>query len=147
MEKKLISFAIFVLIFSLCLPAVSALSAETIVSQERIDTEDGYYIITVTQYASVRSNEKRGSKKTDFYDADGLAWTLVVTGTFTYNGSTATATEAVSSRTIHNSKWSCTSHYAVCSGASATAYGTFKKMPLTKPASVTLTCSPDGRLS
>lgn len=146
MKKKLVSFAVFVLIFSLCLCTVYALPAEAVVSRERIDTEDGYYIVTVTQYGSARSNVAKGSKKADFYDGNGLAWTLVVTGSFIYDGSTAKAVSAASSYTIHNSAWSCTENYGLCSGASATAYATFVKGGVTRNASVTLTCSPDGRL-
>lgn len=152
--KKIISvfLPVLVLLCTFALPASALSENSTIVSQETIYNEDGsYYVITVREedVASTRSGaSKTGSKSIDYYDSYGLGWTLTVTGTFIYPGTStgsAYCTNATASRKVYND-WSCSSYYANYSGNKATAYGTFKAGIVTKNGTVSLSCSSTGSL-
>lgn len=95
------------------------------------------------------SNTRIGTKIGDYYDADGnLLWDFTVHGTFTYDGATATATDASYSYNIYNPIWTLKSANAYCSGNQAIAEGKFNGgLLLNRSTSITLSCSPSGVLS
>ena len=121
--------------------------------------EDGSYIETVieetTSTSSSRSTSSTisGKKTTTYRNSDGSAvWSVTVTGTFTYNGSSATCTKSTVSATSYNSNWKISNTSASKSGASAQATATSKKYSngiciKTTTQSVSLTCSKNGTLS
>lgn len=127
--------------------------------------EDGSYsIITVSvEYPAINTPSQKASaavtqiitaaKSNSFYNSDDeLQWTVTLTGSFSYNGSSATCTQSSVSGTIYNSKWKVTS--AVASKSGATAIGDFvvKRYTLLIPVQtvnvhLTITCSASGTLS
>ena len=151
--KKVISvFLPLLLLFCTMALPVSAVSEDsTIVSQETIYEEDGsYYTITIREEPAVQTRSgasKNGSKTLEYTAADGLGWTLTVTGSFIYPGTNTGSAYCISasdSNRTYNG-WSCSSSYATYSGNTATAYGTFTRTA-TKSGSVSISCSPTGEL-
>lgn len=92
-------------IFALPVSAVSAVDAsETTVEY----LEDGSYIVTTITETSrgARSSSKSGSKSTHYYNSkDEEQWVATIHGTFSYDGYSATCTNAYTSYTIYNSAW------------------------------------------
>ncbi len=156
--KKLLSAILAVCIaFSFAALTVSAETAESAVaSNQQIEylEDGGYIIVTVEEDASPRATTSKTGKKTfDCYnDDDEKIWTAVVTGTFTYTGSSATCTSSSTSYTIHNTSWHHYSSSASKSSNKAIGDFVFKKRVLgitiqTLQKTVTLTCSATGSLS
>lgn len=83
---------------------------------------------------------KSGSKNYSCYNGDELAWVFRVHGTFTYDGSSAEATAADYSYDIYDDGWSFVKASASCSGATATATGSFKRVIVPNSVTVDLTC-------
>ena len=150
-------FSIFV-----CLIVIlSALSINTFAAEVKEESityfEDGSYCIsTITQapnpmqpnYLAASAKTKTGTKTSKYYNSDNvLCFTVKVTGTFTYNGSTAKATAASYSYSIGNTAWHFSSGKATYSGATATATCVFRHTILTRTLTSSLTCSPTGVLS
>ena len=115
---------------------------------------DGGYMITVVteekEHASVFSatQTKSGSKTSTVYSATGnKLYSLTVHGTFSYNGTSATANSSSYSYSDESPLWNFSSASSYCSGATATASGTFKSSLTSKTLSVSLTCSASGTLS
>ena len=83
------------------------------------------------------------------YNANNvLQLTLRIRGTFTYDGTTATATSAQYSYTISQESWKFVSANASRNGATATVVGTFRNSgSYNRTFTVSLTCSPTGVLS
>ena len=137
------------LLLSLC--TVPTAAAQTTVVTDVVYFEDGSYLITeLTTYPIARAAQTRtGSKTTYFANSAGTKqWSLTVNGTFTYNGSTSSATKATYSYSIFDSSWSLKSASAYCSGNQAIAEGTFSGgLFLSRSLTVTLSCSPSGVLS
>lgn len=116
--------------------------------------EDGSYIVETIYISQTRaSGAKTGSKEAVYYDSNGSAeWKAVLTGTFSYTGSTATCTASSCSVTIYNSNWYVVSKTASKSGNIASADVTMGKkllgVTVTKVTdSITLTCDKNGNLS
>ena len=115
--------------------------------------DDGSYMVTtITESSSAfarATRSKTGSKTAKYYSSSGSAlWSVTVTGTFSYTGSSATCTSASVSTKIYNSAWRLVNSYAKPSGASATATATAKYNDSStyKSLSVTLTCKANGVL-
>ena len=117
--------------------------------------EDGSYLVTVitedtgTSMARI-TNSKSGSKRTALYSStNDLLCSLTVYGTFTYDGSSALATNSSYSYTVDSSLWSFDSGSSVKSGSKVTATATFNFLSFvqSRTISVSLACSPNGTLS
>ena len=74
-------------------------------------------------------------------------WSVSVTGTFTYNGSSCTCTKATVSTTKPSAMWSLSNKKASKSSNKAIASVTGHSPGVTVTRTVTLTCSPSGKLS
>ena len=136
-----------ILVSSFCFPACAA-SAQSITYLE----DASYYITTITVFPSAQNGRAAssisGQKTRDYYSSSHeKLYSLSVIGHFTYTGNTATATNADYDYSVQVSTWSFVRGSASCTGASATASATFRHLTATAPASVTLTCSADGKLS
>lgn len=121
---------------------------------EIIRFEDGSYAIV-----GIVTNETRASgsisanKPYTYYSSNGVAqWKAVLSGSFTYTGSSATCTKSSCSVTVYNSEWYTISKSAGKSGNTAT--GSFsigrKLMGVTvetKDITLTLSCDKNGSLS
>lgn len=117
--------------------------------------EDGSYDIVevVTDHQTLTKNiAGPKAKSISHYESEKLVWTVTITGTFNYDGKTATCTKASASSKIYNDSWKVTAANASRSGAKATGTFTVKKYLLGIPIktvnkTVTLTCSKDGNFS
>lgn len=153
MTRAISIFLCFTLIFSV-LP-ISSYAAEPI--EDITYFEDGSYCISTIKEFSTFSSEntratnqtKNASKQRDYYSAkDELLFSVKVYGSFTYNGTTATAIDAKYTQTVYSNSWRFVAGYANCNGATATATCTFRcSNSYNKTLSASLTCSPDGKLS
>ncbi len=102
-------------------------------------------------------SEQRGSVTGQvFYryrNSDGvIRWTATLTGTFTYNGSTATCTAASCETSVQQGNWHETYNHAYPSGNTAQADVTMVRKVLfitvqTETAHLILTCDGNGNLS
>ena len=117
---------------------------------------DGSYIVTtIEEIASPLSATKTATapKTSKYYNSKNeLEWTVTVTGTFNYDGKTASCTKAVTSYKIYNDRWEVTDANASKKGAKAIGDFTVKRYWLGIPTTtvnktVTLTCSKDGKIS
>ena len=96
---------------------------------------------------------KTGSKTYSDYDSSGnLRWSAKLTGSFTYNGTVSTCTNASCTVTISNSAYYVISRSAYASGNTAYADVTIGCRVLgvtisSESYSITLTCDANGNLS
>jgi hypothetical protein len=134
------------------------------VKNETTVMDDGsYYITTIEESvpgislraAAVATSTKTGSATTSYYTSSGtLLWSVKVTGTFSYNGSTSSCTSSsvTTSVTSAASSWKITSKSVSKSGNQATGKATAKLyngsiVLQTVSKTVILTCSKTGALS
>lgn len=116
--------------------------------------EDGSYMTeTIRQVYSRTSGAKTATKEKTYYDGNGNAdWKVVLTGSYTYTGSSSTCTASSCSVTIYDSDWYTISKSASKSDNTATASVTmgYKLLGVTVnkvSADIALTCDKDGNLS
>lgn len=148
----------------LCVLMVAALLAALVpmnclaleVEEETVTArfDDGSYITESIQvYHTRASGTVTGSKVKTYYGENGVAeWKAVLTGTFTYTGTSSTCTNASCTVTIYESAWYTISKSASKSGN--TAYGSvtmgYKLLGVTikeVPANLSLKCDENGNLS
>lgn len=142
MKKIFISLAFILSLISL---NITPIYAEEYYYEETIE------IISTSQTRA--TNTKTGSKIAACKNSSGeVQWTVTVTGTFTYNGTSSTCTKASVSTKIVNDIWRITSASSSKSSNKAIATATAKRYllgvelaPETK--TVTLTCDKNGNLS
>ncbi len=151
MKRTIACLTAVILIISMA-GMVSA--AEIVQSEDIVYFEDGSYIITnVIQSAARSSNTINGFTRKTYVDANGNTdWQIVLSGTFTYDGTTATCTGSSIDVTIYDNAYYTVSKSAGKSGASAAGSATigqrFLGITIAKNTyDLTLTCSKDGVLS
>lgn len=148
--RKIVSLALALLLAVL---PTHVKAAEVVEKIEYL--EDGSYIVTTIEESITRATgTKTASKKNNFYNEDDeLQWTITVTGTFTYDGTSSTCTKATGTTTITNTtNWYLISESPTKSGNTATYTVTFGRKVIgittSKPTySVSLTCDANGNLS
>jgi hypothetical protein len=139
--------------------ATSVFAAE----QDTVVTEyfpDGSYVeVTVenqspTSLLRAAASTKSGSKTATYKNSAGDSlWSVKVSGTFSYNGSTSSCTSSSVTATSYSSYWSIVSKSASKSGNKATAkatanqYSALNTVTATATYTVSLTCSASGTLS
>ena len=150
--KRLISLGLtLVLIMSmLSVTCFAASNSNTTVTY----FDDGSYLVETLEVSHSRaSGTKTGTKTQAYYDASGNTdWKAVLSGTFSYTGSSATCTASSVSVTVYDSDWYTVSKSASKSGATASASVTmgYKVLGVTTKktsATPTLTCDANGNLS
>ena len=116
--------------------------------------DNGSYLVETFYIIQSRAADSvTGKRDQTYYDSNGNAdWKVVLTGTFTYTGYSATCTAASCNVTVYDSTWYTISKSASKSGN--TAYGSVvmgqKMLGMTVnevPASLSLQCDADGNLS
>ncbi len=129
-------------------------AAESSVTEEVIYYDDGSYLtITIIQYHSRSTNSTSGFKRYVYSNTDGTTeWRAILTGTFTYDGTTATCTESSVTTYVYASNWYEVSKTAGKSGNTATGSVTMGRTVLgftvaKETYNMTLTCSPSGTIS
>ncbi len=163
MKKKFFKILSLILIFTftLSVPFSTAKASDTD-STEAPDSvtyeyfDDGSYImttITILPSTARTTNYVTATKTGAYLNADNeLLWSVTVTGSFKYTGTTSTCTDASVSTTFKSSAWKLVSSSASKSGntATATADGKyyFVGLPVaTRSITVTLTCDKNGNLT
>ena len=153
MKKSISLFLAVVLCLSaFILPASAADRPEnTPATVTRIDLADGGYIIDqISEIPSVAraSGTKSGERLRIRYAADNTAiYGVKVTGSFSYNGSSSSATSSVATVYIYHSGASYVTKSAWCSGNTAYATGSVKYLGITESRTPALSCDKNGNLS
>ena len=128
---------------SLLTPAMAAEKQEEI-----IDLGDGFYaVVTLVEGPAARAaGTKNGTKTATIYNGSTVVGTATLIASFDISGTTAKATSASISGAGQNG-WNYDYGTTSTSGnkASGTAY--FSLGSVTKPLTLTITCSPDGTIS
>jgi hypothetical protein len=153
-------FLVLSLISALVLVSATSIFAT---EEETVVTEyfpDGSYLeVAVADESSPFSlfsatSTKSGSKTATYKNSAGDSlWSVKVSGTFSYNGTTASCTSSSVTATSYSSYWSIASKSASKSGNTATAtatanqYSSFGIVIATVTYTVNLTCSANGTLS
>lgn len=115
--------------------------------------EDGSYIVTELKTSGISTfaaSTKNYSKSASYYNSDNeKEWTVTLSGTFSYTGSSATCTKATKSYKIYDDHWKVTSSSASKSGNKATGNFTVKRylagIPIrTVNKTLTIICSNSG---
>lgn len=149
--KKIISFAL-ILTMLVCVIPICGNAAEN--QKETIYFDDGSYMtVEINTIRTRASGSVSGSKPYTYYGSDGVAkWVATLSGSFTYNGSSATCTSSSVDVTIYNSAWYTVSKSASKSGNTASASVTMGEKRggvtvTTFPISLSMSCDKDGNLS
>lgn len=120
---------------------------------------DGSYIKSVliddsTDCSSLarKTSTKTGRRVYSYESSSGkLLWTITITGTFSYTGSSSKCTKSEISTTCPASNWKLSEKKAYTSGSSAKATASFKQYKKdvylqTITRTVTLSCNKSGKL-
>lgn len=117
------------------------------------EQERSYAVVETITSGARASGRISGSRPYTYYDSTGVAqWKVVLNGSFTYTGSSATCTSASCSVTIYNSEWYTVSKNASKSGNTATGSFSIGRKALgvtveTKDVTLKLSCDKNGNLS
>lgn len=145
-------FAIIIALFMLVsiLP-IAGNATETV---ETVYFDDGSYMIIEINYSPARETWSiTGKKQYTYYDSNSISqWKAVLTGTFSYTGTSSSCTSSNVDVSINDSDWYVISKSASKSGNKATGSATIGEKVLgvtvTKvPVSLSLECDADGNLS
>lgn len=148
--KRIFSFLLLLALLLSIMP-LSAYAAEN--EREVISFEDGSYVVVeIIEDAARVSGSKTGKKQHTYYDADDESqWKVVLTGSFTYTGSSSACTSSSVDVIIFDSAWYTYSKSASKSGNKATGSVTMKTSSSdaigSVPVTLTLTCDANGNLS
>ncbi len=145
-------------LFVICISFFNVFGFTVSASTESVEQikyfEDGSYMITYVETSSMRaSSEKTASKLSKYYNSnDKLLWSVTLTGTFSYTGTSAICTASSVSSQIYDSSWKVTEAVASKSGNKATGSFVVKKYVLLVPiqsndVNLTLTCSATGNIT
>lgn len=151
--KKRLKFAVaftMVLCMLFSILTISAGAVQSEISAETVYFEDGSYMVITLEMSSanVRASTRSASKTASYHNSSGeLQYSFTLNGTFSYDGSSATATASSTSYQIYNSDWRCTTCMSSKSGNSVTGTATFKKSIWANTKDLKITCSPTGVIS
>ena len=149
MKKILLSF----LIVLCCILPINVYAKEDTRISYTTYIGNGIYVETIIEDADVNimvTNTVTKTKTKNYKNSSGKTlYSVSVTGTFNYTGSSATCTSSSIKVTVNDTTWKNTSKDASMSSNKATAKATMKqyldgKLVQTTYPSVTLTCSATG---
>lgn len=148
MKKVLAILVCIMMLVSLAIPASALSRTDKLVSQSIEYLENGDYIVReVFEPAMQPRSGKTGSSVETYRNASGTAiWAVTVTGTFTYNGSTSSATSSSASVEIYNTNASFISKNASYSGNTARATGSVRYGGYTTTLTASVSCDKNGNL-
>lgn len=115
-------------------------------------TDGSYLVITRQTIETYASGTKTGTDTCTYYStSDEILWVAVLTGTFTYNGTTATCTSSSCNVTIYSNNWYVISKSASKSANTATGTVTMgcKFLGVTimrETYDLSLSCDPNGNI-
>ena len=150
--KKSLSI-ILILVLTVVSISPSATKADSVIATEC----DGYYIVELHEEHPEGDTSVRGFryfvKTLSRYSSDGQKeWEMKLHGSFSFDGTSATCTDASVTYSIYNSNWHFVSKSAWPSGNTANGTITLKETYLgftlqTVTKSLTITCDADGNVS
>lgn len=150
MKRIFLWLLMAVLLFSIQ-PAVGYAAENRI---ETICFDDGSYVVVeIFDNGARASGSKTGKKQYTYYDGDNVSqWKVVLSGTFTYTGSSSSCTSSSVDTTIYDSAWYVVSKSASKSGNEATASVKMGDRPdgttvRIVPVDLSLECDENGNLS
>lgn len=129
--------------------AAEQMPGQVVVNRTVEQLGNGYYVVETVYQSAVqpRSNTTSGSKTAQCYYCSTPIFAVTVTGSFTYDGSSAKATSAVGTFDIYTSEASLIDGSSYTSGASAVAWVSVSYQGYALSKTVRLTCDPNGNLS
>ena len=125
---------------------------ETQVTEVQRFTDGSYLVITVQTIETYASGTKTGTATCTYYStSDEILWVAVLTGTFTYNGTTATCTASSCNVTVYKNNWYVISKSASKNANAATGTVTMgcKFLGVTimqETYDLSLSCDPNGNI-
>ena len=147
--KKLLSIILsFILVLSVA-PTASASEQGTVVSRQKIELEDGIVIIdTLVEYTNARVWGKTATRLHEVY-ADGiLIGSIVLLGSFNYDGTTVTVTSMAVTQKDTYEGWRYVQNSLTSSGGTVTLNAKLTKLfSLNIPFTISITCDANGNLS
>lgn len=149
--KRMISYLLVITLLIFVMPIHTyAATNEILVMQ----FEDGSYMTDMLSIQEGRaSGTKTGTRTRSYYASDNtLLWQVVLTGKFSYTGSSSSCTSSSVSANIYSSDWYTVSKSASKSGNTASANAVIgeKLLGVTVDkvnVSLTLSCNANGNLS
>ena len=149
MGKRLLFILVITMLLFTAIPVYAADINGIDPDDEIVYFDDGSYAVISLQTDDIsKGNTKTASKSYKYYNSsDVLQWTFKVTGTFSYNGTSATATAVSTSYTISNNSWTYDHATKSKSGNTVTGTGYFENSGITKTGTVTIKCSKNGVIS
>lgn len=152
--KRFIKLLVLVVLLGLVIPNKALAESVSPYEQDIICFEDGSYItVELVQFETRALNMTTGSKNYVYRNSNGVEqWRVVLTGTFSYNGSSANCTVSACDVTITDSDWYVISKTATKSGNVARANVTMGEKYLgnkidERAISIKLTCDARGNLT
>lgn len=149
MKRVLVTlFTLLLFVSVVALPVSAKEPTDQLLSRSIEYLDNGDYLITEVYRSSAQLFSGTNGYKTSTYThADGsTVFSVTVYGTFTYNGSTSSATSASATVRLISANASFVSKNAYTSGASAYATGTVKYGGINISRTVVLTCDKNGNL-
>lgn len=145
--KRLSILLTFILMFSLLAPI--NVQATNQYEKETIFFSDGSYIISEITVIQFRAGSAiGGNRHYDYYNANDVKqWRATVTGTFTYDGTTATCTSVSTNFVRYTTTWTLDSVSKSKSGATAIGDFYLSCSAWETSVRVQLTCDKNGNLS
>lgn len=151
MKRFSIMLVCLFLVLSMMVTPVSAseVSDSIVLSQTIIQVSDDSYFIETISVPTIQlyGNTKKGTKTAAYVTSGTTIFSISVTGTFNYDGSSSEAISASGSITAYVDGVTLNSRSAYTSGASAIATGSVNYNGATLQKTVTLTCDKNGNLS
>ena len=154
MNKRLKAIIFLLIICMMPFSNVKALENTNVYIEETFD--DGSYIEIIIDEGNTSARTSITKKKTATYKgSDGTAlWSVTVTGTFNYNGTTSSCTSSSVETKSYVSNWKLSNKKASKSGATTSASATAKLYHSNGTTvlrsinkTVKLTCDKNGKLS
>lgn len=149
MKRVLVTlFTLLLSVSVVALPVSATEPTDQLLSRSIEYLDNGDYIITeVYKSAAQLFSGTNGYKTSTYTHANGSnIFSVTVYGTFTYNGSTSSATSASATVRLINANVSFVSKNAYTSGATAFATGTVNYGGINITRTVSLTCDKNGNL-
>lgn len=159
MKKIFKPLCTFICLFTLLCSSTSVQAEDSVISTHVECLENGGKLeVTIIEHnanptTKSTSKTKSASKVVKYRDSKGtVCWSVTVTGTFPYNGSTSKCTASKVSASSNNSNWRIASKSSSRSGNTASATATAKRyngssVVQTVTRTVKLSCSKTGVLS
>lgn len=149
MKNVISTFLCFLMICSFVTVPVIAAEPEDVLVKRTVEVLDNGDTVTTEIYecAIQPRSGKTGYATTTYKNSDGTSiWSVSVKGSFTYNGSTSSATSAEATVTIYSNTAIFVSKNAYTSGNTATATGTVKYKLVQTTRSASVSCDKNGNL-